>query len=342
MDDAAQKLSPAVVSVLERVGPKWSAIPELTSLEQRALFLLVAAGLVERRAMVRVAVAGSSDWIDATFAFTGEQGGMQSLEAVITEIWARWGQLYESWRRDTGASPFRVTSKGAGEWRLTEHGVEARRDLADTAPNATFGRGYVLNFVLRTGSQLMRDSVIGHGHLVELKRGSEGERPPAAPSVHVENVQQLAKATGLEIAEALKAAFQGLAPPVPNGEPDRESDECAHAPDFTWVVWFGERFNFSVGQQASAVEELWKQWEDSRRRDGCGLADTRLAFLIGAAERNFRLSSVFRDHPAYGTVIRRVGKGVHALFKPAAKSESPTGGDKSREVIRKGRSPKKK
>ena len=100
--------------------------------------------------------------------------------------------------------------------------------------------------------------------------------------------------------------------------------DCRHGSDFTWVVWYGTHYEFSKGNQAATVGVLWAEWDRSGRRDGCGLSDATVAESIGAAEKNFRVKMVFRDHPAFTKMIREVGKGVHALCGPGKISAGRT------------------
>ncbi len=109
-----------------------------------------------------------------------------------------------------------------------------------------------------------------------------------------------------------------------DSEEDLDSDtkttadlsECSHAEDFSWVVWFGQQYTFAKGHQAIAVQELWRAWEASGRRDGCGLSEKTIGARCGSSSDNFRLSHTFRKHKAFGTMIRSCKKGTFALFSP--------------------------
>lgn len=85
--------------------------------------------------------------------------------------------------------------------------------------------------------------------------------------------------------------------------------------DFTWIIWAGHRYVFSKGNQAESVRCLWESWQRSGFTDGCGLSEKTIGAKIGAAGDNFRLQSVFRDHPAFNNLIRRVQPGVYALYR---------------------------
>ena len=87
------------------------------------------------------------------------------------------------------------------------------------------------------------------------------------------------------------------------------------------VTWEGKSYLFAKGQQANAVAELWKAWEDGTPT----LSEKTIAELIGAEDVHFKLSKVFRKrvrvkklmkyapHPAWKTVITTAGKGVFRL-----------------------------
>jgi len=87
---------------------------------------------------------------------------------------------------------------------------------------------------------------------------------------------------------------------------------ASHAPDFTSVNWFGVKYEFSKGQQSNSVKHLWHAWENG----GHSLSQEMIGDRIGSEARPFRLSPVFRGHPAWGTMIQRGKKGVYRLVPP--------------------------
>jgi hypothetical protein len=93
-----------------------------------------------------------------------------------------------------------------------------------------------------------------------------------------------------------------------------------HSDDFTSVVWYGTEYYFRRGMQADSVKALWAQWEKS---PGLGLhAGTILGLLDSSIERDrFRLPLVFREHPAWGTMIVPAGTGAYKLAAPPEKAE---------------------
>lgn len=84
---------------------------------------------------------------------------------------------------------------------------------------------------------------------------------------------------------------------------------CSHSPDFRSANWFGQDYSFS-GPQAAAVRLLWQAWED-------GAPDVGQETLLEAAGTNgSRLRDVFKDHPAWGSLIVTVSRGTYRLAEP--------------------------
>lgn len=100
---------------------------------------------------------------------------------------------------------------------------------------------------------------------------------------------------------------------------DQESNpptpKFSHADDFTWIIWNGEKFAFTKGVQSRSIEALWKSWEKSGRRDGCGMGLEAIAIACGSNDRDFRIQKLFAGHPILGKVLRSTEKkGVFALY----------------------------
>lgn len=194
-DGASVPIDPvaeAIASLLRSIPECWAAFDHdvLTAVEQRALYLLVAAGLVERRFTLRVEMAGNPGVIEATLAATGEGGLAEALDPILAEMWSRWGSAFKAWKASeaASASPIRFTQCGPDEWRLTEFGVVARADLDIEAPSNSAAafvgcRQRTLEFILRTGHQKHRPSVDGKGTLVRMETvrdGASTDQPAAA------------------------------------------------------------------------------------------------------------------------------------------------------------------
>lgn len=93
------------------------------------------------------------------------------------------------------------------------------------------------------------------------------------------------------------------------------TSECIHAVDFTWVIWCGQRFTFSKGLQAECVRHLWGAWQQSGKRDGCGMSEKTVGERAGSSNDKFRLTHYFRKHEAMGTMIRSTGRGSYGLCR---------------------------
>jgi hypothetical protein len=99
-------------------------------------------------------------------------------------------------------------------------------------------------------------------------------------------------------------------PPAQGGTPAKPKP--SHSADFTFVNWFGTKYTFALGVQASAVRALWEEWENS----GLGLHQETVRNAIDAERDNFRMDTTFRKHPAFGTMIQRCGDGRYKLNPP--------------------------
>ena len=103
---------------------------------------------------------------------------------------------------------------------------------------------------------------------------------------------------------ALREALAALAP-------------CRHSRDFSAVTWHGQFFNFTASQ-AKIVALLWEAWLN-------GTPDLRQETLLDAAgSETKRLVHLFKDHPAWGTlIVPGGGKGLFRLAEPPAPEPAP-------------------
>jgi hypothetical protein len=152
----------------------------------------------------------------------------------------------------------------------------------------------------------------------------------ASPTPVAANLPRPHEISGVEI----QPSVVGIAQPATNpptstgvGSADATGDEslpptdCRHAEDFSWVIWYGTKYEFSKGNQAETVRALWGSWEQSGYRSACGLGQATLQERAGSGDHRYRVNHVFRKHPAWGKMIKGTGKrGVFALFAP----ESPS------------------
>lgn len=153
-DDAdADLLKPAIANLLRVIPETWAEfnIDSLTAIQSDALFLLTAAGMVERRGRVRCEMLSHSTYIDETFQATGEGGFVEALRYSTAAMWGVWGDAYRAWRNEPHGNtpPFHAAALNPQEWRLTGEGVLARGDLDGTNPGGN--PDVVFDFVLKRG-----------------------------------------------------------------------------------------------------------------------------------------------------------------------------------------------
>ena len=90
--------------------------------------------------------------------------------------------------------------------------------------------------------------------------------------------------------------------------------DVAHSIDFRSVRWFRTIYSFTTNQ-APVVRLLYEHWQAGKPDVG----DETLLFSVDPEVPPARLSTLFRDHPAWGTMIVGGGsKGTHRLSTPEA------------------------
>lgn len=130
-------------------------------------------------------------------------------------------------------------------------------------------------------------------------------------------------------ASAIDAIARAMAKPEPAAEPV-EPAQRTHSDDFTMVKWDETEYIFSPGLQAGAMKALWRAYETT----GLGLHQETIRESIDAERDHFRLSNVFRDHPAYGVIIQSCGEGIYRLGKPDAKAQPPKGKARTAKTVK--------
>ena len=211
-DDEAKLLEPAIAELLQTIPDRWEKyeIKSLTSLQERSLFLLVAAGLVEQRFRFRISMSNQPAIIEATVTATGEYGLFEATQPIFDKAWNLWSDQLQEWNGgESEVAPFHCEILRPDEWRLTDQGIVGRNDLnGDKAQN-------LFDFVLKRGSfdgQLwrlpdgrlrQRLPVCGHGKLEDL---TEVQQEPFTTSVNIHNWDVGAKA----IADVLFLHFKTL------------------------------------------------------------------------------------------------------------------------------------
>jgi hypothetical protein len=91
-----------------------------------------------------------------------------------------------------------------------------------------------------------------------------------------------------------------------------QSEPVEVAPDFCWLRYQGVTYEFTPGQRG-VIRELVKDWQI----DGAGLSEAYL--MDRAGQKDGALRNLFRDHPAWGTLI--VKGGSRDVFKLSLRQE---------------------
>ena len=105
-DTEAELLETAVAELLRKIPASWEEYDAdaLTDSQGKALFLLVAAGLVERRIRLRLRMVNHPVVMEAALTATGEYGGVEALETVVASLWHDWANAWRDWRAGETAS----------------------------------------------------------------------------------------------------------------------------------------------------------------------------------------------------------------------------------------------
>jgi hypothetical protein len=136
------------------------------------------------------------------------------------------------------------------------------------------------------------------------------------PHYRIENYPQVAATALDKLATAVlpDCAAQRrppVAPPAPEVLPP-----ARHGPDFRSVHWYGNDYTFTP-TQAACVKVLWEAWKNGTPEVG---QETILEHPQVEAESK-RLVDVFKDHPAWGTmIVKGQTAGAYKLAAPAGSS----------------------
>ena len=165
----AEMLEAAVAELLRVIPETWQAYKpdDLSETKAKGLFLLTAAGMVERRERLRLRFANHPVVAEATITFTGEYGGIEALEPLVANLWADWQDAYAAWKDSDAAnvSPSHCERLEPSEWRLTDQGVIARKALDASEHD----QGEVFDFVLKRGLFDGRRHRAPNGHVCQRK-----------------------------------------------------------------------------------------------------------------------------------------------------------------------------
>ena len=246
-DAEADLLKPAIAELLRTIPETWVEfdLDRLTVIQDNALFLLTAAGIVERRGWLRSTIANHPTAFEVRFHATGEGGFAKAMEQAAAAEYETWKEAWRTWKtgETKDVSPFRTEAMKPQEWRLTDQGILARGELGGTdachgsrtrrstsfSSVASLGRGTGLGWLPQiqkgldraiieeqsrsTGQDLDRSSAPpapGSGLLVEIRKV---EKPAASQAVKLTNWGEGADA----FAAAFEKAF--LAMSKANGRP---------------------------------------------------------------------------------------------------------------------------
>ena len=219
----------AIFHFLHTVPETWTDYDPatLSALQERAVYLLTAAGMIERRVTLRLRMVGHPVAVEATITMTGEGGLAQAMGFVLTDIWSEWQEAFERHRSgDLKDQPFSHCERvGNEQWRLTAEGVLARNDL-DAGNAAT-----VYDFVLRRGFYSDQPRLMPGGHIsqrlpvagrwaLERMRRVSGDAGPTV--VAITNWEAGSQAFAAAFAELLKAK-QTAENPAPTPATDAPS-----------------------------------------------------------------------------------------------------------------------
>ncbi len=103
------------------------------------------------------------------------------------------------------------------------------------------------------------------------------------------------------------------AAPSSDAKPVDEVNDARHSIDFASVNWFGTPYTFTTNQ-AACVRVLWEAWKNKTPVLG-GLT---IIDAAGVDRSDERFDLVFRDNPAWGTMIVSPSKGRYCLKAPDA------------------------
>jgi hypothetical protein len=256
-DDEASVLKPVIADLLRTIPETWTEFDAdaLTAVQSNALFLLTAAGMVERRGRLRCEMLNHPTYTEETFQATGEGGFAEALDYSTAAMWEVWGESYREWRgkMPEGTPAFRAEALKPQEWRLTAEGVLARGDLdgtnSDANPDAVFdfvlkrgfyGPGHWLRIMaipelFRKHEQEIRDRinagqdlhslprppVRGCGRLIEFRKV---ERPVGSQAVNLTNWDEGADAFSASFGKMLGPMFEAMSKgPQVNASPSAPS-----------------------------------------------------------------------------------------------------------------------
>ena len=152
-DAEADLLKPAIAELLRTIPETWAEfdLDRLTVVQDNALFLLTAAGIVERRGWLRSTIANHPTAFEVRFHATGEGGFAKAMEQAAAAEYETWKEAWRTWKtgETKDVSPFRTEAMKPQEWRLTDQGILARGELDGT--KHVMGSDATFDFIFKRG-----------------------------------------------------------------------------------------------------------------------------------------------------------------------------------------------
>lgn len=176
----------AIVNLLREAPHAWGALPadDMTATDERALYPLTSAAIIEQRLMFRVALIGHPTQLEVTATATGEYGLVEAMEPVLRQAWELWAKYYRDHRKRPAEERARFFCEQTGptSWRLTPEGMQAQQDLADGHTKR------VLDFVQKRTAVFYGLVVSGYG---KAERVEQTRAKPVPQQVEVTNLDEL-------------------------------------------------------------------------------------------------------------------------------------------------------
>jgi hypothetical protein len=218
---SAEMLEVAVAELLHRIPETWQAYEpdDLSETKAQGLFLLTAAGMVERRERLRLRFANHPVVAEATITMTGEYGGIEALEPLVANLWSDWQDAFRVWKKGDAAnvSPAHCERLEPSEWRLTDQGQIARQDIQKGEQKTVFDFVLKRGFFdgrprpLPDGRASRREPVRGYGALVSMEKMQAADlNGNGAGMVNVGNWREGGDAFAQAFGPMLAKAFEGL------------------------------------------------------------------------------------------------------------------------------------
>jgi hypothetical protein len=217
-DLEAARLKPAIVDLLLSIPVTWAEVvfDNLTSLQERSLFLLIAAGMVERRGWIRSTMANHPTALEVRFQATGEYGLVSAVEQVASVAYQIWRDAWSVWNEGEkeGRSPFHVHMFKPQEWRLTDQGELARDEVSSADGEADIADiADVVNYVLKRG-------IYGPGY---WHRRAILNQPPSAAE---QRIIERELAAGRTLDELPRPSVGGFGRVLETRTPDQPADSA--------------------------------------------------------------------------------------------------------------------